>query len=87
MLLIILGQPLPNLSYGAAHDVVGRGVIVGRALEDVNADGPFLELVTVPFQGPIDDILQNGSVAFAVMEDGAFEDLLELLAHLLALQV
>jgi hypothetical protein len=87
ILLVILSQPLPNLSYSTPHDVVSRSVIVGSSMEDLNADCPFLELVAASRQGLIDDVLQYCGIALAVVEYRAFENLPQLIPHLFPLEV
>jgi len=82
-LLVVLGQPLPNLAGGAANYVVDIGVVIRSAAKYFDPDGPFFERVTPPLQSPFNDVLQETRIAFAVPERGAEKNSIELFPNLL----
>ena len=86
-LLVILRQPFANLGHGAPHHVVGRSVIVGRSMEHLNADRPFLEPIATPLQRLIHNELQYGGITPAVVKSVAFKNLFQLLPNLFPLQI
>jgi len=67
--------------------VIRCGVVGGSPLEDLDTDGPLLEPVAVSRQGLFHNIGKYRSIAFAILEDRAGKNPLELPSHLIPLEI
>ena len=64
--VVILHQPLADLTGGDADYGVGIGVITGGAAKDFNADAAFLEFGATAFQGLLNGVSEQNRIALAI---------------------
>src|SRR5690606_11218812 len=76
---VVLGQALPQPAGFHAHDRVGPGIEGCVLVEDVQADGVFLDVLPLAFEGAVDDELKKAAQALGALEARMREDAAELL--------
>jgi hypothetical protein len=78
--VVVLHQPLANLTRSDADDRVCVGVVGGGAVEDFYADASFFQPGRVTFEGLLYGVGEEGGIALAVAKQGVGEEALQLLA-------
>ena len=81
VLVVVEGETLPHLTCCVSDDRIGVGVVVGQAVENLDAKGALLELIHPARQSMLNNVLQQRGIPFAVTEVLAGEDLLQLEEH------
>jgi hypothetical protein len=79
-LQIILGKALPNVTRGAAHNVIGCGVVVWRTSEYFYPDIPLFEVLGIAIEGLPHNVCQKIRASLTPPENGAGQQPPELFA-------
>ena len=84
---VILRESAANLRHSTTYDMVIRGIVIGGATEDFNADGPLFQLRFVSLEGALDDITEDRCISLAITKKSMRKDALEMFEDFLVLRV
>lgn len=79
-ILVILGDPLPNLGGGNANYGIGRGVVVSVPAEDFDPQGALFDVVDVTGQSVLDNEAEEVGKTPAVTEKRTRQQPIQLIA-------
>ena len=74
---VVERQALAHLTGGIAHHGIRVGVVGGRPVEDLDAEGPLFQLIGLSGECLLHDVLEQGWIALAVAEVGTRKDFVQ----------